>query len=167
MKTVSKAISSIVLTLFVALMPMQAYTAKSAPQAPNFSIKHLLDGKQISLDQYQGKVVYVDFWASWCPPCLKSFPFMEELQTQYGKQGLVVLAVNLDENPEDAKAFLKQTSTSFFVGHNKQADIATLYNVQAMPSSFLIARDGSIQLVHKGFKTNDKQKLKKLITDQL
>jgi thiol-disulfide isomerase/thioredoxin len=148
-------------------MSLQGYAAKSEQQAPNFSITHLLDGKQASLNQYQGKVVYLDFWASWCPPCLKSFPFMEDLQVQYGKEGLVVLAVNLDENIEDAKAFLKEAQASFFVGHNDQTDIATLYGVEAMPSSFLIGRDGSIQIVHRGFKTSDQEKLKKIIAEQL
>ena len=110
MRTVTKVIPSIVLTLFVSILPVQGYAGKSEQPAPNFSIKHLLDGNQVTLNQYQGKVVYLDFWASWCPPCLKSFPFMEDLQTQYGKQGLVVLAVNLDENTEDAKEFLKEIS---------------------------------------------------------
>ena len=167
MRTVTKVIPSIVLTLFVSILPVQGYAGKSEQPAPNFSIKHLLDGNQVTLNQYQGKVVYLDFWASWCPPCLKSFPFMEDLQTQYGRQGLVVLAVNLDENTEDAKEFLKEISASFFVGYNDQTDIATLYNVQAMPSSFLIGRDGSTQLIHRGFKTSDQEKLKNLIADIL
>lgn len=92
---------------------------------------------------------------------------MEKLQTQYGSQDLVILAINLDENIEDAKIFVKENPSNFFVGHNTETDIANLYKVQVMPSSFLIDRNGFIKAVHRGFKNSDKEKLKKLISDTL
>lgn len=167
MKTTTHKIQATVLTLLVCLTSTLGHAAKSGQQAPNFTVQNLANNSQFSLDQFKGKLVYLDFWASWCPPCLKSFPFMEELKTRYSDQGLVVVAISLDENPEDARAFLKKASASFFVGHNKQGDIATMYNVQAMPSSYLIDRDGNIQQVHRGFKTSDKEKLKNLIASKL
>ena len=149
-------------------LPGATYADLVGQKAPNFSIQNLLDGQHVSLKQFQGKVVYLDFWASWCPPCLKSFPFMEELNRKYNKRGLVVIAIGLDEKREDAMAFLSQSEApSFVIGHNIQGDIATLYNVEAMPSTYLIGRDGKIKLRHLGFNSSDMGKLQKSIESAL
>ena len=167
MRAIVRNIRLRVIAMLVTLVPLSGYAVEPGQKTPDFAVEHLRDGSLISLDQYKGRVVYLDFWASWCVPCLKSFPFMEALQKQYGEKGLVVLAISLDESRDDAVAFLQKTQSSFVVGHNSSGDIATKYNVQAMPSSYLIGRDGTIQQRFFGFRTKDKEKLRKNIADSL
>ena len=121
----------------------------------------------LDLEPYEGQVVYLDFWASWCPPCLKSFPFMDELQAEYGDDGFVVIAVNLDEDSKDAREFMENTTVNFFVGRDEQGALATSYNVKTMPSTYLIGRDGVIKEVHRGFRSSDKDKIKQLVSSLL
>ncbi len=104
------------------------------------------------LSDYQGKVVVLDFWASWCVPCRRSFPWMNEMQQKYGDDGLVVIAVNLDNEASDASAFLQEYPAEFTIAYDKSRELAHKYDVQAMPSSFLIGRDGSVIESHFGFK---------------
>ena len=157
----------IVLLMVIGFLPGSAYSVEVDQKAPKFSVQNLLDGKHVSLEQLKGKVVYLDFWASWCPPCLKSFPFMEQLKQKYGKRGLVVIAISLDEKFEDAWIFLNQTQASFVIAHNNRGDIATRYDVQAMPSTYLIGRDGKIKLRHLGFNSGDKDTLQRIIESVL
>lgn len=98
------------------------------------------------------KVVLVDFWASWCGPCKESFPAMEELQERFGKQGLVIIAVNVDENRGDMKAFLKDHAASFTVLRDAHQQLVEKAGIATMPSSFLLDRDGKVRFVHSGFR---------------
>ncbi len=161
--------SPVVIALLIAgLLPGSAYSVGTGQKAPDFSVQNILSGNYLSLKHYKGQVVYLDFWASWCKPCLKSFPFMEELKQKYSKRGLVVIAVGLDENRDDLMAFLEQIDpASFIVAHNGKGDIATRYNVQVMPSTYLIGRDGNIKLRHLGFDSRDKEKIHALIERSL
>ena len=108
------------------------------------------------LDRYAGKVVLVDFWASWCAPCLRSFPWMNELQRRHGEAGLVIVAVNLDQERALADDFLKKTPANFRLEFDAGGDIARQFGVQAMPTSFLIDRSGKVRVRHAGFR--DKQR---------
>ena len=158
----------IFLLLFAFLLSEPVYSAGVGQKAPDFSVQNILNGKHLSLKHYKGQVVYLDFWASWCKPCLKSFPFMEQLKQKYSNRGLVVIAVGLDENPKDLMAFLERADpTSFVVAHNGKGDIASRYDVQVMPSSYLIGRDGKIKLRHLGFDTRDQEKLQQIIEKSL
>jgi cytochrome c biogenesis protein CcmG/thiol:disulfide interchange protein DsbE len=103
------------------------------------------------LEQYQGKVVYLDFWASWCKPCRQSFPWMDAMQKKYATQGLVVVAVDVDEVPAEGEAFLKLLPAGFTVVHDPKGELAARYQLIGMPSSFLIGRDGKVIEAHKGF----------------
>ena len=105
-----------------------------------------------NLDDYQGKVVVLDFWASWCVPCRRSFPWMNEMQQKYADEGLVVIAVNLDNQASDADAFLQKYPAKFSIHYDHERQLAREYSVEAMPSSFLIGRDGTIVERHLGFK---------------
>lgn len=112
-----------------------------------------LSGKDLSA--YRGKVVYLDFWASWCTSCKTSFPLLDELRGELGEQGFEVVAVNLDENLADAEAFLKKRPVSFEVLYASDASCPTEYGVKAMPSSYLIDRRGVVRHVHVGFRSSD------------
>ena len=108
------------------------------------------------LQQHQGKVIYLDFWASWCGPCRKSFPWMKKMQSKYQEQGLVVISVNLDVEKELADKFLKDNPVNFIVVYDPTGDIATNYQIMGMPSSYIIDRDGELKVTHVGFFTKKK-----------
>ena len=118
------------------------------------------------LKSLNGKVVLVDFWASWCGPCLKSFPWMNELQQKHAGEGLVILAVNLDQERALADAFLNKVPAKFKVEFDPAGNIARQFDVQAMPTSFLIDRKGHVRLRHAGFKDKHRAEREKQI-DQL
>ena len=107
----------------------------------------------LNLSDYRGKVVVLDFWASWCVPCRRSFPWMNEMQQKYGDDGLVIVAVNLDNQSSDAQKFLQQYPAEFTISYDQDRQLVREYAVEAMPSSFLINRDGSLIERHLGFKT--------------
>lgn len=103
------------------------------------------------LAQFKGKVVYLDFWASWCAPCRLSFPWMQNLATQFGAQGLVVVAANVDHDRTLADAFLRQTRPSFPIVFDPAGALAAAYRVKAMPTTVIIGRDGKVLFTHDGF----------------
>lgn len=105
----------------------------------------------LDLSAYKGKVVYLDFWASWCTPCLQSFPWMNDLADNFKGRGLVVVAVNLDHHRGLAKAFLQQHPADFHVVFDPDGKLADQFHVETMPTSFLIGRDGKVHYVHSGF----------------
>jgi len=101
--------------------------------------------------ELKGKVILLDFWASWCGPCKESFPVMEELHKKYGQKGLVVLAVNVDEDKAAMQEFLKDHTATFTIVHDATKKLVATANISSMPSSFLIDKDGKVAVVHKGF----------------
>jgi thiol-disulfide isomerase/thioredoxin len=107
---------------------------------------------KLQLSDYQGKVVYIDFWASWCIPCRKSFPWMNEMQQKYGKD-LVVIGVNVDQERSLADQFIKETSPQFKIIFDTKGELATEYQVAAMPSSFILDKKGKVVFKHLGFHT--------------
>ena len=118
--------------------------------APSFSLPTRA-GTPVVLDSLRGKVVLVDFWASWCEPCKKSFPWMTSMQTRFGAKGFDVVAVNLDKNPDQAIAFLDQFPVQFPIAFDSKGKTAEAFDVSVMPSSFLIDRRGRIVYTHRGF----------------
>ena len=118
---------------------------------------------ELDLASLRGKVVYLDFWASWCKPCQKSFPWMRALKSAYEARGLEVVAVNLDKDRALADSFLKQLDVNFVVAFDTSGSSASDYQLKGMPSSVLIGRDGKIYATHVGFRDQDKQKLEAAI----
>jgi len=110
------------------------------------------DSDLIDLDDHRGKVVVIDFWASWCVPCRRSFPWLDEMQDKYREQGLVVIGVNLDADASEAEAFLREFPVSFQIVKDPDGTLAREYEVIAMPSSYVIDRNGEISVRHLGFK---------------
>lgn len=110
---------------------------------------------KVSLRENAGKVVYVDFWASWCVPCKQSFPFMNELQKKYAASGLQIIAINVDKTRDDAMIFLKKNQADFTIAFDSVGTVPTQYDVKGMPSSYLIGRDGKLVYTHRGFKAQD------------
>jgi thiol-disulfide isomerase/thioredoxin len=110
-----------------------------------------LANELLDLTQYQGSVVYLDFWASWCGPCKLSFPFMQRMQAVYGKDGLKVITVNLDTDAAAAQRFLTKVGGNLPVVYDPAGTLAERYDIGAMPTSILISKTGDIQFVHEGF----------------
>ncbi len=106
-----------------------------------------------SLAKHKGEVVYLDFWASWCRPCRKSFPWINDIQKQYQQQGFSVISVNLDADKALASEFLAQTPANFTVIYDPKGKIAKHFKIQGMPSTMIIGRDGQIKARHTGFFT--------------
>jgi thiol-disulfide isomerase/thioredoxin len=121
----------------------------------------------VSLAAMKGKVVYVDFWASWCKPCKQSFPFLNELQAKYQARGLQVVGVNVDAKREDATGFLAETPAQFAIGFDAKGEHARRFDVKSMPSSVIVGRDGKVLAVHRGFKAEDRAELERLVAAAL
>lgn len=136
-----------------------------ADPAPQFILP--TDSGNIQLGDLSGKVVYLDFWASWCVPCKKSFPWFNEMQKRYKKQGLVIVAVNMDQERQDAEKFLKKFPANFIIAYDPNGEVATEYKVIGMPSSYLIDRKGELSMSHLGFREKDKAPLESAIVQML
>jgi thiol-disulfide isomerase/thioredoxin len=108
-------------------------------------------GASLDLNAYRGKVVYLDFWASWCTPCRQSFPWLGGLASRYQAKGLFVIGVNVDQDHALAEEFLSSTSANFPIIYDPHGDIATAFKVVGMPSAVLIDRSGNVRFQHVGF----------------
>ncbi|MBU3006243.1 TlpA disulfide reductase family protein [Paraglaciecola arctica] len=122
--------------------------------APDFVISNAeLPSK---LSELKGQVVYLDFWASWCKPCRKSFPWMNQMQQKYADRGLQVIAINLDTDAALAKLFLEKVPTQIPIVYDPEGNIASDYQLLGMPSSYLVDKKGNIRFSHKGFFSRNK-----------
>jgi cytochrome c biogenesis protein CcmG/thiol:disulfide interchange protein DsbE len=149
----------------VTLTTPMARSLEAGTPAPDLNLPGLKDG--VNLAGLKGKVVYVDFWASWCGPCKQSFPFMNELQAKYRAQGFEVLAINLDAKRDEADKFLAEVPAQFTVAFDAKGDSAKRFEIKGMPSSFLIGRDGKVAAAHRGFKEQDRKELESRIAQAL
>lgn len=111
---------------------------------------------QKRLASLKGQVIYVDFWASWCGPCRKSFPWLNEMQANYGPQGLTVLSVNVDAKKSFALEFLEEFPANFDVIYDPKGKVARSYDLRGMPSSFIVDRQGTVVATHVGFNEQKK-----------
>jgi thiol-disulfide isomerase/thioredoxin len=137
--------------MFAALLfaaPLHA--AKPGDAAPPFSLP-AASGAATTLASLRGSVVYVDFWASWCTPCRRSFPWMNALQARYGSRGLAIVAINVDKRRPDAERFLRDVPATFPVVFDAAGATPAAFDVKGMPSSYLIDRNGIVVAVEEGF----------------
>lgn len=139
--------------------------AQPARTAPPFTLS---TGKTtVTLDSLRGKVVMVDFWASWCGPCHHSFPWMAAMHKKYADQGLTIVAINLDKTPEAAAGFLASTPAPFTIVYDPAGKTAAAYHVQGMPTTVLVGRDGRIRTTHIGFEAANAPAFEALIQEAL
>lgn len=141
------------LLLWLALLTPLMTSQVLAKDVPSIPVKTAT--QSIDLHTLQGQVVYVDFWASWCGPCRKSFPWLNAMQTKYAGKGFKVIAINVDNDRKLAEGFLQENKAGFTVGYDPKGELATAFAVQGMPSSFLIDRHGVIRYSHVGFREKD------------
>ena len=111
---------------------------------PDFVLPRL-DGKIQKLSNYRGKVVLVNLWATWCPPCIEEMPVLERVQTDFGPQGVVVLALAADDDPEAVRAFVKEHPVTFDVLLDVGGEVGTRYGITGYPETFVVDREGRFQ----------------------
>lgn len=114
-------------------------------------LSHAAAPAAFDLQRYHGKVVVVDFWASWCKPCRQSIPWLNEMQSRYAAQGLVVVGINVDAVRADADKFMRDTPIRFDIFYDSQGELARRYALQGMPSTLVFGRDGQLVATHIGF----------------
>lgn len=156
----------ILVAAFLLFAPQLVLAAVPAPRiAPAFE----LPGRKgnVSLQSFRGRVVYLDFWASWCGPCRASFPWMAGLAKSHASDSLVVIAVNLDKERALADAFLVEHPAPFTIAFDPAGKAAEAFQVGVMPTSFLIGRDGTILWRHAGFDPRKAADLERRVTEAL
>ena len=149
----------------------EAQGAEEGDLAPAFTLPSIHEGEaDIVLSDIKGKVIYVDFWASWCAPCLNSLPEYNKLYSRYKDNqpvGFEFIAINLDDPIEDGLDFLIDRPLDFLIHSAPLGEIAEEFGVIGMPTSYLIGADGEIKMVHMGFRPGDMEKIESEIVKQL
>lgn len=141
-------------------MALPALALESGQSAPAFAAPRLADPQStLALGELRGKVVYVDFWASWCVPCRLSMPTLDALYRKHRDRGFVVVGVNKDAERADAQRFLARVPVTFPLVADDADRVARAFEVKAMPSGYLIDRSGTIRVVHRGFTAQTAERL--------
>lgn len=153
--------------LFFFLLALSNSALAARNDYPNFKLSDLKTGKTVSLKSYRGKVVYIDFWASWCGPCRQSMPKFETLYKKLKSKGFEILAINLDESKGDAQNFLDRYPVSYTILHDSTGATPKQFGVKVMPTGYLLDRFGLIRFTHKGFRDGDEITLEKQIKQLL
>jgi len=150
-------------TSIVLALAGSALAVEPGDAAPGFSLP-ALDGKsKVSLADYKGKVVWLDFWASWCGPCLKSLPELEKLRKQMPEDKFQIVAVNVDQDPKKALRFLGKHPIGYPSGSDPKGKIPEQFGLKTMPTSYLIDEKGVVRTVHKGYRDGDMTEIRKHI----
>lgn len=153
--------TSVLAIAFSAVLAGNVFAQDVGKPAPPFDVPGT--SANVRLADLKGKVVYVDFWASWCSPCKQSFPWMNDMQAKYGARGLQIVGVTVDRKREDAEKFLASTPAKFMIAFDTTGKVAEAYKPKGMPTSYLIGADGVVRAMHVGFKDSDRAALEREI----
>src|SRR5882757_6050372 len=145
-------VAAVAAALLIAVPASNA--ASGSGPAPQFTLDSRA-GSKVSLAQYKGQVVMLNFWASWCGPCRQEMPLLESIYRKYNKMGFTLIGVNVEPDSKAAEGFLKQTPVSFPVIYDKDSTVSKAYDVSGMPSTVIIDRKGNIRVLHRGYKPGD------------
>jgi thiol-disulfide isomerase/thioredoxin len=160
--TFCNRLGSAIVFFAVLFTSIHTFAADTKGPAPDFTLASKAGGN-VRLQEQLGNVVLINFWASWCGPCREELPYLEELQQEYADLGFTILAVNVDEDPSKADILLNDIAVSFPVLFDVNDDVSKLYDVQAMPTTVIVDRDGNQRLVHYGYKSGDEVKYKQAV----
>jgi len=155
--TAARIVTGLALLVGIALQPLRSQAAEAICSADakaanlDFTLKDI-HGKPFALSDYKGKVVLLDFWATWCPPCRKEIPGFNELYNNYRSRGFAVIGVSMDESTSDIKRFAKRFKMNYpiLMGAGRE-DLEPAFGSLALPMAFVISRDGRICAKHEGF----------------
>ena len=144
------------------LVSLPAWSASISGPAPNFTLKSL-GGKNLKLSEMTGNVVLINFWASWCGPCLQEMPLLNDIHKKYEPLGFTVLGVNVEENSSNARAFLADRGVDFPILLDTKNIVSQLYDVVAMPTTVIVDRDGNMRFIHRGYQSGDEAQYRKMV----
>lgn len=159
MRTIPKTITAIVKTCTPIIFSLGlgiAHAAEPGETAPDFTLKSN-SGENLRLAEQRGDVVMLNFWASWCGPCRQEMPHLNALQERYQPLGLKLYGVNVDESSTDAARAIKELKVAFPVLFDNSNIVAKLFDVDAMPTTVIIDRDGTMRYLHRGYKSGYEQ----------
>jgi len=131
------------------------------------ALKHFASDQPMITTESQQSLLYLDFWASWCAPCAQSFPFLNQLHHRYHQQGLHIIAINMDENIKDAQQFLTHFPVDFTLAQDPDQQCAKQLGLKAMPSSYLIDRQGVVRYIHIGFRESQEDSIQRQVIELL
>ncbi len=137
--------------LCTAFLCLSAQAKPLSGAAPDFTLK-TLDGSNFRLEEHRGEVLFINFWATWCGPCRQEMPLLNELHERYSAAGFKILGVNVEEDSAGAATMAKKMGLSFPILFDTESNVSQLYNVDAMPSSVLVDRNGKMRYLHRGYK---------------
>ncbi len=159
-----RALYALLLCITAIALPAMAIDVGSQP--PEFGLASNR-GRTVKLSDFRGRVVFIDFWASWCTSCRHSLPWMTALQKKFGPDRFQVIAVNLDDNRDAAEKFLAEMQGNLLVGYDPEGRTPEAYGVKAMPTSILVSSEGMVEYIHEGFSENDADNLEQKIRQLL
>jgi len=128
--------------------------------APPIVARDLVQGELVKLEDYRGKVVFVDFWASWCGPCATSIPLFERMRGDFPDDQFQILAVNVDKDPEKGRKFLARNPVGYPSVSDPDGRLPQSFGLETMPTSYLIDRNGVVRHVHSGFRRSDMREIR-------
>jgi len=154
--------------IYIILFIAVAFSQKINEKAPLFKMTST-NGDAIDLSSYKGKVILIDFWASWCGPCRKEFPFLIELKEKYGKDGFEIIAINIDTKEKNMNRFIlkQKNDVNFPIIWDPKSELAKIYKPETMPTTFILDKNGIIKAKHNGFKNSSKDEYESLINELL
>jgi peroxiredoxin len=157
-----KTLYRLVLVTLMALPSVQSNAVAISEEAPDFTLKSL-EGTNLRLEEYRGQVVLINFWASWCGPCRQEMPLLDRLHHRYEDAGFAVLGVNVEGEAEPAQEIVDKTNVTFPVLIDEDQKVSEMYNLEAMPSTVVVDRDGVIRYIHRGYKPGDEAKYVEIV----
>ncbi len=146
------------------LISCPVWSAAVSGSAPNFTLKNL-SGENLKLSEFRGNVVLINFWASWCGPCLQEMPLLNAIHKKYELLGFTVLGINVDEKSDKARAFLDDRGIDFPILLDDKNQVSKLYDLVAMPTTVVVDRDGKMRFLHKGYKPGDEAQYHKMVKE--
>lgn len=158
---------SAVFVLCAGVLSAPALALNVGQKAPDFIAPSLQDAAVVKSADYRGKVLYVDFWASWCGPCVQAFPLLEQLRTELKADGFEVIGVNVDNDISDAKDFMRKHVVSFPLVRPVGDEVPTAFGLEGMPYGVVIDRNGVVRSLHIGLRASKMPELKKQIRELL
>ncbi len=163
-KTLPDVLGSILIATALLAAPVVTGSAAGDASAPAaaFNLPSRA-GPAVALGDLRGQVVLINFWATWCGPCRKEMPLLEQIQKKYGPLGFTMLGVNVEEDTRLMDAFLKDVPVSFPILLDPANGVSKLYNVSAMPSTVIVDRKGNVRFIHQGFQPGDEGKYQDVI----
>ena len=152
--TVARTVALSALIAFGLAQASSVDPLRNGAPAPAFELGSNA-GKNVKIADYKAQVVLLNFWASWCGPCRKEMPILEQLHKQYKSKGFTMVGVNVEPDSSEALGFLKATPVSFPILFDKDSKVSKLYAVQGMPNTVILDRKGNVRYVHRGYKPGE------------